>query len=105
MLLQLLLMDQRTGSNDIGVYAFLTNSQVPGKVLTDYTNCIYSALDAIYASGGRYFVLLNVAPLYLGPLYANYTVRGSGPNHYWPDMPSNKTADRRCHAQVRHHAQ
>jgi hypothetical protein len=50
MLLQLLLMDQRTGTNDIGVYAFLTNSQIPGKVLTDYTNCVYSALDAIYAS-------------------------------------------------------
>ena len=91
MLLQLRLMDQRTGDNDIGVYAFLTGSRVPGKVLTDYTNCVYSALDAIYASGGRYFVLLNVAPLYLAPLYANYTIHGSGPNHYWPDMPSNKT--------------
>jgi hypothetical protein len=84
-------MDQCTGTNDIGVSTFLTDSQVPGKVLTDYTNCVYSALDAIYASGGRYFVLLNVAPLYLAPLYANYTVHGSGPNHYRPDMPSNKT--------------
>jgi hypothetical protein len=59
--------------------------------LTDYTNCVYSAFDAIYGSGGRYFVLLNVTPLCLTPLYANYTVNGSGPNHYWPDMPSNKT--------------
>src|SRR5271163_3890894 len=76
MLLQLLLMDQRTGSNDIGVYAFLINSQVSGKVLTDYTNCVYSALDAIYASGGWYFELLSIAPLYLSPLYANYTIHG-----------------------------
>jgi len=36
-------------------------------------------------------VLLNVAPLHLAPLYANYTVHGSGPNHYWLDMPPNKT--------------
>lgn len=82
-------MDQCISTN-IGVYAFLTDSQVLGKVLTDYTNCVYSALDAIYGSGGRYFVLLNVAPLYLAPLYANYTIHGSGPKHYWPDMPSNK---------------
>lgn len=80
-----------TGTNDVGVYAFLTDSQIPGKVLTDYTDCVFSALDAIYASGGRYFVLLNVAPLNLAPLYANYTIHGAGPNHYWPDMPANKT--------------
>jgi hypothetical protein len=90
MLLQFLLMEQRTGPNDIGDYAFLTDSQVPDKASTDYTNRAYHALDAIYPSG-RYFVLLNVAPLYLAPLYANYTVHGSGPNHYWLDMPPNET--------------
>jgi hypothetical protein len=78
MSLRLLLLDQCVGANDIGVYAFLTDSLVPGKVLTDYTSCVYSALDAIYDSDGRYFVLLNVAPLYFAPLYANYTVHGSG---------------------------
>ena len=83
-------MDQCISTN-IGVSAFLTDSQVLVKVLTDYTNCVYSALDAVYGSGGRYFVLLNVAPLYLAPLYANHTVHCAGPNHYWPDMPSNKT--------------
>ena len=79
------------GTNDLGVYAFITGSQVPGKVLTDYTNCVYESLDKIYASGGRYFVLNNVAPLYLASLYSNATLGGSGPNHYWVDKPSNKT--------------
>lgn len=79
------------GTNDIGVYPFLTDSQVPGKVLTDNTACVFSSLDALYASGGRFFVLLNVAPLNLAPLYASYTIHGSGPNHYWPAMPANKT--------------
>jgi len=79
------------GTNDIGVYAFLTDSEVLGKVLSDYTNCVYEAFDSIYASGGRYFVLLNVAPLYLASLYSNDTLMGSGPNHYWPDKPANHT--------------
>jgi hypothetical protein len=41
MLLQFLLMEQRTGPNDIGDYAFLTDSQVPDKASTDYTNRAY----------------------------------------------------------------
>jgi hypothetical protein len=47
---------------------------------------------ALYASGGRFFVLLNVAPLNLAPRCMPTTpFHGSGPNHYWPDMPANKT--------------
>ena len=101
---RLLLLDQCVGTNDIGVYAFLTDSLVPGKVLTDYTSCVYSALDAIYDSDGRYFVLLNVAPLYFAPLYANYTVHGSGRTTTGPTCLPIRV-DCRHHARVRHHAQ
>lgn len=80
------------GTNDLGVYAFLTDSQVRGKTLTDYTNCVFESLEEIYATGARYFVLMNAAPLNLAPLYANDTVHGAGENHYWPDKPSNHTA-------------
>lgn len=79
------------GTNDLGVWAFLTDSQVPGKVLSDYTACVYSVFDELYASGGRVFVLMNTAPLHLAPLYANASLHGVGPNQYWADKPSNLT--------------
>ncbi|KAL2430528.1 Acetylesterase [Exophiala dermatitidis] len=79
------------GTNDLGVWAFLTDSQIPGKVLSDYTSCIYEVFDNLYASGGRRFVLMNTAPLELAPLYANETLHGVGDNQYWPDKPSNLT--------------
>ena len=80
------------GTNDLGVDAFLTDSQVPGNTLTDYTDCVFQALDEIYATGARYFVVNNVIPLQLTRLYANDTEGEAGPNHYWPDKPSNHTA-------------
>lgn len=79
------------GTNDLGVYAFLTDSQVPGKVLTDYTECVYQSLDQLYASGARVFVLFNTVPLQLAPLYANASINGVTETRYWPMMPSNKT--------------
>ncbi|KAK4949651.1 hypothetical protein LTR10_011492 [Elasticomyces elasticus] len=79
------------GTNDLGVWAFITDSQIPGKVLSDYTSCVYDVFDGLYASGGRMFVLMNTAPLHLAPLYANASAHGVGPNQYWADKPSNLT--------------
>ena len=80
------------GTNDLGVWAFLTGSQVPGKVLTDYTDCVYQALDRLYAAGARVFVLANTVPLQLSPLYANTSINGVTQTHYWPMLDSkNKT--------------
>ena len=79
------------GTNDLGVWAFLTDSQVPGKVLTDYTDCVYQSLDQLYASGARVFVLMNTVPLQLAPLYANTSIGGVTETSYWPEMTSNKT--------------
>jgi len=47
------------GTNDLGNTAFLTDSQLPGLLLTNYTSCLFTALDRIYASGGRNFLLMN----------------------------------------------
>lgn len=80
------------GTNDLGSYAFLTDSQVAGKTLTDYTDCVFGAFDSLYASGGRYFVLNNVIPLDLVPLYANDTYGGISASQFWPDKPDNHTA-------------
>lgn len=58
------------GTNDLGNDAFLTDSQVKGKQITDYIDCVYASLEKIYAAGGRWFVLMNVIPLNLTPQYA-----------------------------------
>ncbi|KIX04773.1 uncharacterized protein Z518_05643 [Rhinocladiella mackenziei CBS 650.93] len=79
------------GTNDLGVWAFLTDSQIRGKVLTDYTSCVYEVFDKLYAGGGRRFVLMNTVPLHLAPLYANDTLHGVGANQYWPHKPTNHT--------------
>jgi hypothetical protein len=57
-------------TNDLGNDAFLTDSQVKGKQITDYIDCVYASLEKIYAAGGRWFVLMNVIPLNLAPQYA-----------------------------------
>jgi hypothetical protein len=79
------------GTNDLGIWAFLTDSQVPGKVLADYTSCVYAVFDQLYAAGGWVFVLMNTVPLELAPLYANDTLHGVGDNQYWPEKWTNHT--------------
>lgn len=80
------------GTNDLGVGAFLTDSQILGNTLTDYTECIFRVFDQLYAAGGRVFVLFNNAPLHLAPLYANESIGGTGDNQYWSPKPDNHTA-------------
>ncbi|KAL4894479.1 hypothetical protein BDV59DRAFT_207094 [Aspergillus ambiguus] len=79
------------GTNDLGNYAFLTDSQVAGKTIPDYANCIYDALEKVYKNGGRYFIIMNNAPLQLAPMYATIENGGTGKSQYWPDKPSNDT--------------
>lgn len=79
------------GTNDLGVGAFLTDSQILGNTLTDYTECVFRVFDELYAAGGRVFVLFNNAPLQLAPLYANESIGGVGDNQYWNPKPENHT--------------
>lgn len=80
------------GGNDLGVGGFLSDQQVPGTLIPDFINCLFQAVDAIYANGARYIVLMNAAPMQLAPLFATPENGGvqSG-DHYWPDKPSNIT--------------
>ena len=79
------------GTNDLGVNALLTDSEVPGTNIVNYTDCVYAQLKRIYDNGGRYFVLQNVAPLNLAPLYALPSQGGVTQDNYWPDKPANLT--------------
>ena len=58
--------------------------------MTTYVDCIYDQLTRLYDNGGRYFVVINLAPLELAPEYA-LPPYGVGPNQYWPDKPKNRT--------------
>ena len=78
------------GTNDLGYAAFIQDAQVEGTNIVNYTDCVYSELQKVYANGGRYFVILNVAPLNLAPIYAlpPYAV---GDNQYWANKTGNYT--------------
>lgn len=73
------------GTNDLGVDAFLTDSSLHETTIPDYVDCIYDKFDQIYKEGGRYFVLMNTAPLQLSPLYGMPDAGGLTASHYWPD--------------------
>ncbi|KAF2113362.1 hypothetical protein BDV96DRAFT_648327 [Lophiotrema nucula] len=79
------------GTNDLGNNAFLTDAQIPGKTLVDFVDCVYSTIAGLYANGGRYFVLLNLAPLQLLPQYATPAHGGLAATQYFPDKPANIT--------------
>lgn len=73
------------GTNDLGAGAFLTDSSLNETTIPDYVDCIYDRFDEIYKAGGRYFVLMNTAPLQLSPLYGMPDAGGLAASHYWPN--------------------
>lgn len=83
------------GTNDLGNYALLTDSQVAGTTIINYTDCVYNQLQRLYDFGGRYFVLQNVVPLELTALYGLPPPLGGGVgnNRYWPDKLNGTTAN------------
>lgn len=79
------------GTNDLGNDAFITDSQVANKTITDYTDCVFNAIQGVYDNGGRYFVLQNVAPLNLAPQYALPGKGGLETTQYWENKSGNLT--------------
>lgn len=64
------------GTNDLGTY--VGDTQEPGTNIVDYFDCVYAQLQAVYDQGGRYFVIQNIAPLNLAPMYALPEAGGVG---------------------------
>ncbi|CAE7174737.1 hypothetical protein P3342_007831 [Pyrenophora teres f. teres] len=75
------------GTNDLGNGAFLTDSQIPGKTVTDYIDCVYSQISRLYENGGRYFVIMNLAPLNLLPQYQQPQNGGLQSTQFFNDAP------------------
>jgi len=94
------------GTNDLGNGAFLTDSQVPNKTVADYMDCVYSQIDRLYENGGRYFVIMNLAPLNLLPQYQQPGEGGLQSTQYYPDTPGKKpNRGSRPHAKHRRSSQ
>jgi hypothetical protein len=49
------------GINDLEVGALLTDDQTPGTNITTFTKCVFQTFDLVYATGARYFVLMDTA--------------------------------------------
>ena len=82
------------GTNDLGVGAILQDTEQAGTNITTFTDCVFQAFDKIYAAGGRYFVLMNTAPLQLSPLYGTAAAGGVTASPYWPNKVSQSSSDR-----------
>jgi hypothetical protein len=54
-------------------------------------DCIYDVVDRLYGNGGRYFVLLNLAPVELLPQYAVPEKGGLKATKFWPNKGGNIT--------------
>jgi len=84
------------GTNDLGVHCFFDDSQLgadsysgQSDVITirNYTELTFVVFDQLFAAGARKFVLMNLAPLQLSPLYGIPKPLGGavGDNEYWTD--------------------
>lgn len=81
------------GTNDLGIDGFLGDKQVRGATIPDFVECVWKALDGVYRLGGRHFVLLNVLPLQLSPMYASVDNGGTGNNEYWGNKATYNTTE------------
>lgn len=81
------------GTNDLGNGAFLTDSQLPGKTVKDYMDCVYDQVSKLYKNGGRYFVIMNLAPLELLPQYASPEDGGLEATQYFPEKAGKNSSE------------
>jgi hypothetical protein len=89
------------GTNDLGAMGLLPKADGPAKV-PDYVECVFDAFDTLYTAGGRKFVLMNVDPLDLLPMYT--VPKGNGADTLYPNKPTTaeglKQADEKLRGMV-----
>jgi len=82
------------GTNDVGIHCFFDDSQIGSNsysgqsdviTLRNYTEATFVVFDKLFAAGARKFVLMNLAPLQLSPLYGIPPPNGGGvgDSEYW----------------------
>jgi hypothetical protein len=73
------------GTNDLGAMGLLARPDGPSQVPA-YTECVYEVFDKLYASGARKFILMNVIPLNILPMYT--LPKGQGADGLYPNKPA-----------------
>lgn len=92
------------GTNDIGIHCFFDASQIGSvsytgqrnvNTIRNYTEAHFQVFDILYGTGGRKFVLMNVAALQLSPLYGIPPPLGGGlgNNLYWTNKEESNITD------------
>lgn len=76
------------GTNDVGANALLTQGVgvKKGVSIVEVRKCVVDVVRVLYENGARYFVVMNMIPLNLTPLYSP----NSYPSKYWA-APRNTT--------------
>lgn len=69
------------GTNDLGVNSLLTGNQTAGVTIVNVTECAISWMQTMYSYGARSFILQNIIPLDLAPVYS---LNPDPLDHYWP---------------------
>ncbi|EUC61475.1 GDSL lipase/acylhydrolase family protein [Rhizoctonia solani AG-3 Rhs1AP] len=73
------------GTNDVGAGALLTDP-LPGISIVNTTSCVFDWMKELYDQGARNFLLQNMIPLHLAPMYA----ADGYPTKFW-NAPHNQT--------------
>jgi hypothetical protein len=72
------------GTNDLGAQGLLPKADAVATV-PKYVECVFGSFDNLYGAGGRKFVLMNVIPLNLLPMYT--VQKGKGADGLYPNKP------------------
>jgi hypothetical protein len=86
------------GTNDLGAMGLLARADGASKVPA-YTECVYEVFDKIYAAGGRKFILMNVIPLNLAPMYT--IPKGQGADGLYPGKPATEEGLKAANAKLK----
>lgn len=81
------------GTNDVGIEGFLLDRNVPGTELASLVDCVWDSFDQIYETGGRRFVVMNMVPLELSPMYMSLESGGTGDTTTWPTKSQHNTTE------------
>ncbi|KAF8310069.1 hypothetical protein DL93DRAFT_2169916 [Clavulina sp. PMI_390] len=68
------------GTNDVGIYNFITSGELHNMSFPDVADCQMQTLEKLHSVGVRNFIVMSMIPLQITGLYRN----ASDPIIYWP---------------------
>lgn len=81
------------GANDLGFNSFFRNQNNEGTDLTTVSDCMMEVFDRVYATGGRYFILISTWNLEDTPLYTSIPDGGMEFSRLWENKTEYNTVE------------